>query len=152
MFEIKGKYTTAKVMIDSIDETTMAQIVQMVNHPAFTKPISIMPDCHAGSGSVIGFTMEVSDKVIPNVIGVGLNCGMMSFNMGKNLFVEITKRHLDSQIRKVIPFGQTSRKDIAHFNFDWKNVNERIRQFTMKFNRRFGVSVTPTIMTDGGGR
>ena len=47
----------------------------MVNHPAFTNPIRIMPDCHAGKGSVIGFTIEMTEKVIPNVIGVDIGCG-----------------------------------------------------------------------------
>lgn len=70
MFEIKGKYTKARVMTDNIDKETTSQIVNIVNHPAFTNDISIMPDTHAGAGSVIGFTMPMSDKIVPNTIGV----------------------------------------------------------------------------------
>jgi len=70
MFTIEGKYTTASVMIDEIDESCSKQIHTFVNHPAFVNPISIMPDCDAGKGSCIGFTMEMSDKIIPNIIGV----------------------------------------------------------------------------------
>lgn len=74
MFEVIGKYTTAKIMIDNVDEETLKQIYEFISHEAFTKPISIMPDTHAGKGAVIGFTMELGDKVIPNVIGVDKGC------------------------------------------------------------------------------
>jgi RNA-splicing ligase RtcB len=70
MIEYIGKYTMANVMIDSIDETTASQIVEFVNHEAFTNRVVIMPDTHAGKGSVIGFTMPVGICIIPNTIGV----------------------------------------------------------------------------------
>ena len=76
MFEVTGKYTTAKVMIDDVEESCVAQINHFVNHPAFTNPIAIMPDTHAGKGSVIGFTMPMSNRLIPNVVGVDIGCGM----------------------------------------------------------------------------
>jgi tRNA-splicing ligase RtcB len=74
MIEYPGKYTTAKVMIDQIEQSCAAQITNFVNHPAFTNPIAIMPDTHAGKGSVIGFTMPMTDKTIPNVVGVDIGC------------------------------------------------------------------------------
>ena len=70
MIEYKGKYTTAKVMVDTIEETAASQIVQMINDPSFTQPIVVMPDVHAGKGSVIGFTMELGNRIIPNIVGV----------------------------------------------------------------------------------
>jgi len=72
MIKFEGKYTNANVMIDEIDETCAAQITQIINHPAFTNKIVIMPDTHAGAGSVIGFTMPLGDKIIPNTIGVNI--------------------------------------------------------------------------------
>ena len=74
MLEFPGKYTTAKVFIDNIDDATISQIINFVNHEAFTNPISIMPDTHAGKGAVIGFTMKMTKKIIPNVIGVDIGC------------------------------------------------------------------------------
>jgi len=65
MIEIKGKYNTAKVMIDDIDNSTYEQIFGFVSHPAFDQPIAIMPDTHAGKGSVIGFTMPMGDIPYP---------------------------------------------------------------------------------------
>ena len=74
MIELNGKYTNAKIMIDHVDENCMSQIIQMINHEAFTNPVAIMPDCHSGKGSVIGFTMGVGNKVIPNIVGVDIGC------------------------------------------------------------------------------
>lgn len=71
MLLYKGKYNLAKVFIDSIDEETVKQIYQFLNNPAFgNSKIRIMPDCHAGKGAVVGFTMTLNNYVIPNVIGV----------------------------------------------------------------------------------
>ena len=72
MITISGKYTTAKVMIDQVEDTATSQIQGFVNHIAFTNPIAIMSDVHAGKGSVIGFTMKMADKLIPTVIGVDI--------------------------------------------------------------------------------
>jgi tRNA-splicing ligase RtcB len=107
MIEVSGKYSTSKIMIDQIEENCMSQIIQMVNHPAFTNPIAIMPDTHSGTGSVIGFTMSMGDKIIPNVIGVDISCGMLSYNIGK---IKINHKELDDKIREKIPFGINVRK------------------------------------------
>lgn len=102
MFDIKGKFTNAKVMIDNIDENCMAQIVEMINNEAFTNPVAIMPDCHSGKGSVVGFTMPVGEKIIANVVGVDIGCGMLSFNIGK---INIDHVEFDRKVREKIPFG-----------------------------------------------
>lgn len=136
MFEIKGKYTTAKVMIDELDETTISQIYSMVNHPAFTNPIAIMPDTHAGKGSVIGFTMPITDKVIPNIVGVDISCMMSSINVGKRLFESMSMRDFDESVREVIPFGTNIRPNVSKIGFDWNLLNEKLRQFCLKFNEK----------------
>jgi RNA-splicing ligase RtcB len=74
MFEMRGKYTTAKVMIDPVEQACIGQIQGFLSHPVFTNPVAIMPDCHAGKGSVVGFTMPMGTKIIPNIIGVDIGC------------------------------------------------------------------------------
>ena len=96
MIELNGKYTNAKIMIDQVDEGCMGQIIQMINHEAFTNPVRIMPDTHQGAGSVIGFTMPVGNKLIANVVGVDISCGMLSWNVGK---ININHVELDQKIR-----------------------------------------------------
>ena len=78
MLIYKGKYNVAKVMLEDynmIDNETVKQIHTFLNHPAFKgQPIIIMPDTHAGKGSVIGFTMKMNGYVIPNIVGVDIGC------------------------------------------------------------------------------
>ena len=124
MIILKGKYATAKIMIDYVEESAMSQINHFVNHLAFTNPISIMSDVHAGKGSVIGFTMEITDKIIPNVIGVDISCGIQTINIGKNLV--ITLAELDRKIRKEIPFGFKTHDDAIlnmKNDFPWHKAN-----------------------------
>jgi len=141
MIEYKGQYTTAKVMIDNIDTATLQQIYSFISHPVFTNPVSIMPDTHAGAGAVIGFTMPMTDKIIPNIVGVDIGCGMLSDNIGKNLFARISKEDLDINIRQAIPFG-TSVHSRCQFNNNkhspfWEKANYDLVSFTKIFNERY---------------
>ena len=105
MFTIQGKYNVASIMIDSIDETTYAQVLSFLNHPAFAENhIAIMPDCHAGKGAVIGFTMPITDYVIPNVIGVDIGCGMLTWQLNVKAS-DISLKDLDTYIHERIPSG-----------------------------------------------
>jgi len=110
---IKGKYNLAKVMIDEIDIETRNQIQGFCNNPSFTKSqISIMPDCHAGAGSCIGFTMQMNDRIIPDIVGVDIGCGMLSYKFDTRVLDAVS---LDNFIKKSIPSG-FSIKDNQTFN------------------------------------
>ncbi len=144
MFEIKGRYTTAKITIDEIDETCREQIGVFVNNNHFTKPVAIMPDTHAGKGSVIGFTMAMTDTIIPNVIGVDIGCGMLSAKVGAELPMEL--KELDKAIRDRIPFGvNTHTNGIIHMEkeFPWDKVNALAEKFALRYNEIFDKKITP---------
>jgi tRNA-splicing ligase RtcB len=122
MITMKGQFNSANIMIDDIDETTKEQIQKFLNHPAFGNTyISIMPDCHAGNGVVVGFTMKMNDYIIPNVIGVDIGCGMLSYNFGK---INLDLKSFDRFIKEKIPSGFNVNKDIpqlgiAEFNSEF---------------------------------
>ena len=103
MVEIQGKYNTAKVYTDTADNATKKQIETLCDQSAFaSSKIRIMPDTHAGKGCTIGTTMTISDKVVPNIVGVDICCGMR--------VVEIKEKQLDLQrldkcIRIAVPHG-----------------------------------------------
>ena len=102
MFTIIGKYSTATIMTDNADESVISQIYTMVNSPAINNNPIIMPDTHAGKGAVIGFTMRMLDKVIPNTIGVDIGCGMLNAAVGSPRLDPILA---DAAIRRVVPTG-----------------------------------------------
>ncbi|MBD5184989.1 MAG: RtcB family protein [Bacteroidales bacterium] len=73
-----------KIFTDNIEATALEQIKQLLSIDVFAdKKIRIMPDVHAGAGCVIGFTGNLGDKVIPNIVGVDIGCGMHVVNLGK---------------------------------------------------------------------
>ena len=144
MFTINGKYTKANIMIDDVEETCVSQIHHFVNHLAFTNPIAIQPDCHAGKGSVIGFTMEMTDKVIPNVIGVDISCAVKSIEVGKNL--NISFEELDRKIRRAIPFGADIHDDAIinmKKDFPWHEVNIQAEKFAMAYLNKLNTRIVP---------
>ena len=101
--EIKGKYGTAIVYATVVDETTKEQIKNLMDQK-FTKDLNvrIMADCHAGTGCVIGTTMNINDCVVPNLVGVDIGCGMLTVKLGK---MDIDLIKLDRFVRKKIPSG-----------------------------------------------
>ena len=77
MFEIKGKHNTAKIFTDNIDSSAIDQIRELCDQEFVRgSRIRIMPDAHAGAGCTIGTTMTVRDKIVPNLVGVDIGCGM----------------------------------------------------------------------------
>ena len=108
MFEIKGKYGIAKVFTDVIEESAIEQIQTLCNQ-SFVKnsKIRIMPDVHRGKGSVIGFTAELKDKIIPNIVGVDIGCGMLCVELQK---MNIDFEMLDDIIKTKVPSGRLVHK------------------------------------------
>jgi len=84
MFEIKGKYATAICYASVVENEAITQIRRMCDHE-FTagSRIRIMPDVHSGAGCTIGTTMTIVDKVVPNIVGVDIGCGMYTVELGQ---------------------------------------------------------------------
>jgi len=105
MFTIREKYNTAKVFADQLDENATKQIIELCNQPFVEgSQIRIMPDAHAGAGCTIGTTMTIRDKVVPNLVGVDIGCGMMVAIIDTHKD-EINFDQLDDVIRKHVPSG-----------------------------------------------
>ena len=83
MFEIRGKVATAICYATVVEEEAIEQIRRMCDYE-FTEnaKIRIMPDVHAGKGCTIGTTMTIHDKVVPNIVGVDIGCGMYTVELG----------------------------------------------------------------------
>ena len=84
MIEIQGRFNTAICYTDTLEDTAYAQIQSVCNEDAFKESkIRIMPDVHAGKGCTIGTTMTIIDKVVPNMVGVDIGCGMYTVALEK---------------------------------------------------------------------
>lgn len=104
MKEITGSFSSAKIFTDVVEENAIEQIQTLCNQP-FTEGcrIRVMPDAHSGKGCVIGFTSNLSEKLVPNIVGVDIGCGMLTVKLGD---LEIDYQILDNIIRTYIPCGQ----------------------------------------------
>lgn len=103
MFEIKGKVNTALCYASLVEEEAVEQIRRMCDYPITEGArIRIMPDVHAGKGCTIGTTMTVRDKVVPNVVGVDIGCGMYTVKLAEK---EIDFEKLD-EAAHFIPSGK----------------------------------------------
>lgn len=122
MLKLQGKYNEAKVFTNNVEETAAGQIIDLCNQE-FVKgsKIRIMPDTHAGAGCTIGTTMTIQDKVVSNLVGVDIGCGMEVAVINKKK-EEINFDYLDETIRKFVPSGFSIRDKEHQFskmiNFD----------------------------------
>lgn len=97
-----------KIFTDNVEPDAVNQIYTLVSQAPFNgMKVRIMPDVHYGKGCVVGFTAEMGDKIIPNVIGVDIGCGMYTVEMGK---ADIDYRALDGFIKNKIPYGAAYHK------------------------------------------
>lgn len=111
-----------KIFAKTVDKNALDQIQIISDSPAFEgQKIRIMPDCHAGKGCVIGFTSTYADKIIPNIVGVDLYCGMLVVDLGKQ---HVNLEKLDNVIHELIPSGMTVNEEIQNpvLTFDGKNI------------------------------
>ena len=99
-----------KIFTDNIEENALEQVKELLSIDVFSdKKIRIMPDVHAGAGCVIGFTGNLGDKVIPNIVGVDIGCGMRVLNLGQRADIDFHAFH--EFIRSNVPSGKIVRED-----------------------------------------
>lgn len=126
-----------KIFTENIEEEAIKQIDELLEQEPFKDcKVRIMPDVHAGKGCVIGFTADLGNKVIPNIVGVDIGCGMLCVELGN---IELNLEKLDNIINKYIPAGRNIREQKL---IDFEKINElyclRELKESKKFNRAIG--------------
>ena len=98
-----------KIYAKDLEKEAEKQIEELSASTAFkNQKIRIMPDAHAGKGCVVGLTTTYSDKIIPNIVGVDISCGVIAYKINnKRQAIDFDK--LDSVIRERIPSGMNVR-------------------------------------------
>lgn len=113
---IRGKYNTAKVFTENVEDTAKLQINEMMNHDFVSgEQIRIMPDVHAGKGSTIGTTMTINNgKVVPNLVGVDIGCGISVYEVEST--EDFNWEKLDKLINNYVPSGKNVRNSVLNAN------------------------------------
>lgn len=110
MIQYIGNNGLVKIFTDAVEETAMAQIIELANSPlAEGAQIRIMPDVHAGAGSTIGTTIKLPEdrakwRVSPNIVGVDIGCGMTSLKL-RDFDMDLAE--FDEIVNEVVPSGTT---------------------------------------------
>lgn len=121
MREVIGKYNTAKIFTDVVDEASIAQVKELCDQEFCAgSRIRMMPDIHAGAGCTVGTTMTIKDKVVPNLVGVDIGCGMETVKIKED---NLDMVRLDRVIRERIPAGFEVRA-VAHKYADRVDLRE----------------------------
>lgn len=103
MFEVAGRYGTAKIYTDVVEQEAISQVINLLNQPFVEDAhVRMMPDIHAGAGCTVGTTMHITDKVCPNLVGVDIGCGMET-TMIRETDVDMEK--LDAIVHDNVPAG-----------------------------------------------
>ncbi|HHU96152.1 MAG: RtcB family protein [Spirochaetota bacterium] len=126
-----------KVWMDSIDDKTMEQTVNLANLPFAFKHVSLMPDAHSGYGMPIGGVLATEGVIVPNAVGVDIGCGMCAVK--SDLMVsEVSRKemlNILSEIRNKIPIGFNHHKEkqdesLMPQGYDLNNLHVISRQYT----------------------
>ena len=163
-YELRGGKTSLIVYGNYPDKMELEQLFAMMDCPAFeNQPIRIMPDHHAGSGCVIGFTSPYSGFAVPNVVGVDIGCGVQALNLGPRVLRDNEFKAFDRYLRDNVPSGFSSRSTpfkemkLAYTRFvdpkgrvSWDQFVENVDKLASKVGSKPG-SVWPSVGTLGGG-
>ncbi len=121
MIELRGKYNEAKIFTDVVDEASISQVLLLLNQEFVSgSKIRLMPDIHAGAGCTVGTTMTIADKIVPNLVGVDIGCGMETVKIRES---NIELQKLDKLIYEKIPSGFRVREK-THRYFDEINLED----------------------------
>ena len=136
---IKGDFNEAEVFTENIDKETISQIKQLLDQE-FVKSsnIRVMPDCHKGAGCVIGTTMTIKDKIVPNLVGVDIGCGVLCVELGD---IDLNLDKIDDFIKNNIPHGfNINNKAVVDYIDEILKIRciNNIKKKPEEFNRALG--------------
>ena len=145
-----------KIYAEIVEPEALEQIYKMSKSDAYKNNIiRMMPDCHAGKGCTVGTTMEITDKITPNFVGVDIGCTVSAHRIklpkkvnGKQWFDTI-KEKLDNVIHENVPSGMNIRKNIDNIP---KRTNDRVSQILAELIAPTNIKYSAySIGTLGGG-
>lgn len=131
MIEVNGKYSNAKIFSSVPQDAAIEQIQELCNQPFMSDTkVRIMPDYHAGKGCVIGTTIQLKDKVVPNLVGVDVGCGVYVVKLQP---IDIDYEKLDQTIRQFVPSGIAlhNEESLRYVTDDFPKVKEFVASHIM---------------------
>lgn len=126
---------------NNIDNETYDLVKKMTESEALNN-IRVMPDCHCSSYCCVGMTSIIKDKVIPQIVGGDIGCGIIVYNLNK-IIKEKHYKKIDDFIKKNIPMGENSHKvpviEMSYMKKIYANCNQKLEFLKKRFtNYEYG--------------
>lgn len=154
MFEIPNSVSADDPVVvhldrDYVDTHTVQQITSMSGHPA-VRHARVMPDCHKGSGTCVGFTCHLTPYVSPGLIGGDIGCGVSAHPLPATL---LSKRNGRVRVKKAIhacvPMGNGHTNVHAvpliqedQYDDFYEECVTEAAAFAAAYRERFGVDIS----------
>lgn len=102
---VKGKFTSAEIFTENIEDAALSWVKAQCEHPAFEGvKIVQMPDVHAGNACNVGTAYRIGAYVNPDHVGVDIGCTISMHRLSSAVNAEDFAL-LDHRIRETIPTG-----------------------------------------------
>ena len=102
---ISGKYTTAEIFTENIEDAALQWVREQCDHPAFEGVrILQMPDVHAGNACNVGTVYRIGAYVNPDHVGVDIGCTISMHRLSVAINPDDFAL-LDHRIRETVPTG-----------------------------------------------
>ena len=113
------------------------ELIKKMNRSEVFNHIRIMPDCHSSSYCCVGMTSLIKDKVIPQIVGGDIGCGILLYNLEKSIKEKHYKK-IDDYIKNNIPMGENSHKvpviEMSYMDKIYNNCNIKLNKLREVFN------------------
>jgi len=120
---------------ENLDNETKELIEKMTESPVLNN-IRIMPDCHSSSYCCVGMTSIIKDKVIPQIVGGDIGCGIVCYNLNK-IIKEKHYKKIDEYIKNNIPMGDKSHKkaviEKSYMEKIYEGCNKKLENLKERF-------------------
>ena len=134
---IKGKYATAIIHTENVEDAAIQQIQEIVDNPAFeNQHVHYMPDVHAGNGCTVGFAATLGDSINPSHVGGDIGCAVSHLVLTK-LIPEDKYAEFEHKVRNAVPYDIQEKPVIDErdfFRFLTKNFNVMRQQWPERLN------------------
>ena len=147
IYGLDARRTDVLIHARNVESAAFDQIKTIRTHPSMKGLIAIMPDVHGGAGCVIGFTGKFNNSVIPNIVGVDIGCGVITYRLPKNIALDLPAIY--DFIEHAIPSGFNSRTIMVGMPKSMRNTIDRCE----KLVKDKGLKANPSLQagTLGGG-
>ena len=154
-FIIQNNNKQAKVFVSKefVDSDTIKQIESVLEHESVDN-VKIMPDCHKSNGCCNGLTYHLQDKIMSNIIGNDIGCGISAYPLPLSILTQKKAlEKIDTIIKSNIPIGGSVKHgthgdsiiEIEQLESFFEDTRNDAIEFSKKYKEKFNIDISKYI-------